>query len=301
MKARTGMRVAVAGGTGLVGRYVVEELVAAGHEPVVLSRSRGVDLVSGGAGLDAALDGADAVVDASNVTTTSARKSVAFFDAVARSLLDAGERAGVRHHVALSIVGIDRVGLGYYQGKLRQEDVVRAGSVPWSVLRATQFHEFAEQTLERVPRPLAVVPRMRTQPIAAREVAQHLVKLAAGPAQGMAPDLAGPRVEQLVDMVRRLLRARGERRLVVPVRMPGGVGAAMTGDGQLPVGGGARGTQTFDEWLATRDVEESGRGVEEGVRGERESSDGRESRVARGSQHSQHSQHSQDSQDSQGG
>ncbi|WP_405972689.1 NAD(P)H-binding protein [Streptomyces sp. NBC_00988] len=287
MKARTGMRVAVAGGTGLVGRYVVEELVAAGHEPVVLSRSRGVDLVSGGAGLDAALDGADAVVDVSNVTTTSARKSVAFFDAVARNLLDAGERAGVRHHVALSIVGIDRVGLGYYQGKLRQEDVVRAGSVPWSVLRATQFHEFAEQTLERVPRPLAVVPRMRTQPIAAREVAQHLVKLAAGPAQGMAPDLAGPRVEQLVDMVRRLLRARGERRSVVPVRMPGGVGAAMTGDGQLPVGGGARGTQTFDEWLAARDVEGSGRGVKEGVRGEGES------RVARESQDSQHSQDSQ--------
>ncbi len=145
------MKVAVAGGTGLVGRYVVEELGAAGHEPVVLSRSRGVDLVAGGAGLDAALDGVDAVVDVSNVTTTSARKSVAFFDAVGRNLLDAGERAGVRHHVVLSIVGIDRVGLGYYRGKLRQEDVVRGGSLPWSVLRATQFHEFAGQTLERVP------------------------------------------------------------------------------------------------------------------------------------------------------
>ncbi|WP_033281293.1 SDR family oxidoreductase [Streptomyces sp. NRRL F-525] len=244
------MKVAVAGGTGLVGRYVVEELAAAGHEPVVLSRSRGVDLVSGGAGLDAALDGVDTVVDVSNVTTTSARKAVAFFDAVGRNLLDAGERAGVRHHVVLSIVGIDRVGLGYYQGKLRQEDVVRGGPVPWTVLRATQFHEFAEQTLGRVPGPLAVVPRMRTQPIAAREVAQHLVRLVGGSAQGMAPDLAGPRVEQLVDMVRQLMRARGERRVVVPVRMPGAVGAAMTGDGQLPLDdSGSRGAETFDEWL----------------------------------------------------
>lgn len=260
------MRVVVAGGTGLVGRYVVEELVAAGHEPMVLSRSRGVDLVSGGAGLDAALDGADAVVDVSNVTTTSARKAVAFFETVGRNLTDAGARAGVRHHVVLSIVGIDRVGLGYYRGKLRQEDVVRGGPVPWTVLRATQFHEFAEQTLERVPKPLAVVPRMRTQPIAAREVAQHLVKLATGPAQGMAPDLAGPRVEQLVDMVRRLLRARGERRLVLPVRMPGAVGAAMTGDGQLPVAGapGSRGSQTFDEWLAQHVVRGGGGGGQGG-------------------------------------
>ncbi|MET7484867.1 NAD(P)H-binding protein [Streptomyces sp. NPDC005538] len=246
------MRVAVAGGTGLVGRYVVEELVAGGQEPVVLSRSRGVDLLVGGAGLDAALDGVEAVVDVSNVTTVGARKSAAFFGTVGRNLLDAGARAGVRHHVVLSIVGIDRVGLGYYQGKLRQEAVVQEGPVPWTVLRATQFHEFAGQTLDRVPKPLAVVPRMRTQPVAAREVAEHLVRLATGPAQGMAPDLAGPRVEQLVDMVRRLLRARHERRLVLPVRMPGAVGAGMNGDGLLPVAGetGPRGVQTYDEWLA---------------------------------------------------
>ncbi|MFD8422063.1 SDR family oxidoreductase [Streptomyces sp. NPDC059466] len=244
------MRVAVAGGTGLVGRYVVEELAAAGHEPVVLARSRGVDLVTG-AGLDAAVAGADAVVDVSNVITMSGRKAVSFFDSVGRNLLDAGERAGVRHHAVLSIVGVDRVGLGYYQGKLRQEDVVRNGRTPWTVLRATQFHEFAEQTLDRVPGPLAVVPRMRTRPVAAREVAQHLVRLVLAPAQGMAPELAGPRVEQLVDMVGRLLRARSRRRLLLPVRMPGATGAAMTGDGLLPAGPGPRGTGTFDAWLAS--------------------------------------------------
>lgn len=243
------MRVAVAGGTGTVGRYVAEELALAGHEPVVLARSRGVDLTTG-AGLDAALTGVEAVVDVSNVTTMNGRAAVSYFDRAGRTLLDAGERAGVRHHVALSIVGIDRVGLGYYRGKLRQEELVRGGRIPWTVLRATQFHEFARQTLDRSPKPLALVPRMRTQPVAAREVAQHLVRLALGPARGMAPELAGPRVEQLVDLVGRLLRARNRRRLLLPLRMPGATGAAMTGDGLLPAGPGPRGTQTFDAWLA---------------------------------------------------
>ncbi|MFJ8922894.1 SDR family oxidoreductase [Streptomyces sp. NPDC102415] len=243
------MRVAVAGGTGVVGRLVVEELAAAGHEPVVLARSRGVDLLSG-EGVDAALAGVEAVIDVSDRKAISRGRAVAFFGPVSRNLLDAGARAGVRHHVALSIVGIDRVGHGYYRGKLRQEEVVRGGRVPWTVLRATQFHEFVLQTLQQMPGPFAVVPRMRTQPVAAREVARHLVELALGPPRGMAPELAGPRVEQLVDLVRRLLHARHERRLVVPVRLPGAVGAAMAGDDQLPTGAGPRGSQTFDKWLA---------------------------------------------------
>ncbi|MFF3748955.1 SDR family oxidoreductase [Streptomyces sp. NPDC002018] len=243
------MRVAVAGGTGLVGRHVVEQLSAAGQEPVVLARSRGVDLVTG-TGLDAAMAGVEAVVDVSNVTTMSRRKAVPFFEAVGGNLLDAGARVGVRHHVVLSIVGIDRVGHGYYQGKLRQEERVKDGRVPWTVLRATQFHEFAQQTCDRGPGPVVVVPRMRTQPVAAREVAQHLVELVLGPARGMAPELAGPRVEQLVDMVRALPRAGHRRRLVLPVTFPGPAGAAMAGDGQLPAGEGPRGSRTFEEWLA---------------------------------------------------
>ncbi|MFD6276457.1 SDR family oxidoreductase [Streptomyces sp. NPDC060209] len=243
------MRVAVAGGTGVVGRAVVEELTAAGHDPVVLARSRGVDLVSG-AGLDAALDSVEAVVDVSNKMTLGRGKAVSFFGSVSRNLLHAGSRAGVRHHVALSIVGIDRVGHGYYRGKLRQEEVVRGGQVPWTVLRATQFHEFVLQTLQQMPKPLAVVPRMTIQPVAAREVARHLVELVLAPPRGMAPELAGPQVEQLVDLVRRLLAARHERRLVVPVSLPGATGAAMRGNGQLPTGHGPRGTETFDDWLA---------------------------------------------------
>ncbi|MFF8847170.1 SDR family oxidoreductase [Streptomyces sp. NPDC015127] len=253
------MRVAVAGGTGLAGRHVVEELRAAGHEPVVLARSTGVDVTTG-RGLDGALAGADAVIDVTNAPTISRRKAVAFFESASRHLLTAGERAGVRHHVALSIVGIERVGHGYYQGKIRQEQVVAAGPVPWTVLRATQFHEFADDILDRLRGPLMPVPPMRVQPVAVREVARALVELAQGPARGMAPELAGPREELLIDMVRRVLPARHERRLVLSVRFPGAAGRAMADGGLLPAGPGPRGTQTFDEWLTQRRTAAAGRG-----------------------------------------
>ncbi|MDQ1743059.1 MAG: hypothetical protein QOE23_1398 [Pseudonocardiales bacterium] len=241
------MRVAVAGGTGLVGRHVMALLEQAGHEAVPLARSRGVDLTTG-TGLDAALSGAEVVVDVSNVTTLSKKRSVRFFTDATTRLLEAGARVGVRHHVALSIVGIDRVGLGYYAGKLRQEELIRAANLPWTVLRATQFHEFAEQLLARSPGPLVLVPRMRVQPVAAREVAAQLVALALGPAVGMAPELAGPQVRELVELVRQVVSARGRRRLVVGLRVPGGAAAAS--GGLLPAGTDyTRGNQGFEEWL----------------------------------------------------
>jgi uncharacterized protein YbjT (DUF2867 family) len=245
------MRVAVAGGTGVVGRRVVEAVRAAGDEPVVLARSTGVDLVTG-AGLDAALAGADAVIDVSNVATSRRGPAAAFFEAATGHLLAAGERAGVRHLVALSIVGIDRVDLGYYAGKRRQEELLAGGAVPWTVLRATQFHEFPAQLLGRSRGPVAVLPRMRVQPVAAREVAGALATLAAGPAAGMAPELAGPEVHELGELAGRLLRARGERRPVVSLRLPGATGRALAGGGLLPQGPGPRGQVTFAAWLAER-------------------------------------------------
>jgi uncharacterized protein YbjT (DUF2867 family) len=243
------MRVAVAGGTGLTGRHVVAGLAAAGQDPVVLARSEGVDLVAG-TGLDEALAGVSAVIDVSDVRTTRRRVSVAFFTAASQNLLAAGQRAGVRHHVALSIVGIDRVDTGYYEGKRRQEELVLAGPVPGSVLRATQFHEFVGQFLGRTRGPVAVVPVMRMQPISVREVASALIALAAGQPAGLAPELAGPREESLPDLARQLIRARGNHRLVVPILLPGSAGRACAGGALLPAQPGPRGTQAFAQWLA---------------------------------------------------
>jgi uncharacterized protein YbjT (DUF2867 family) len=242
------MRIAVAGGTGLVGGMVVEALRAAEHEPVVLARSQGIDITTG-VGLAEALVDVDALIDVSNTTATRRRASVAFFTAGTRALIAAGQRAGIRHHVALSIVGVDRVGLGYYEGKRRQEELVLSGRLPGSVLRATQFHEFAGQLLARSHGPLAVVPRMRIQPVAAQEVASALIVLAHGPAQGLAPELAGPQEHALADLARRVIHARGQHRLVMGIRVPGAAGRAMAGGGLLPAGHGPRGTLTFEHWL----------------------------------------------------
>lgn len=245
------MRVAVAGGTGLVGAMVVRALTEDGHVPVVLARSSGVDLVSGD-GLDAAVAGAEAVVDVSNVTTARRSVSVRFFEAATANLLRAEERAGVQHHVVLSICGVDRVDFGYYEGKRRQEELAMAGPVPTTVLRAAQFHEFADQMLARSRGPVAIVPKMRTRPVAAAEVAEALAALATGEPDTTTPVLVGPQEQQLVDMARRLVERRSSRRAVVGVRLPGKGGRAMTDGALLPTGPFASGRQTFDEWLTAQ-------------------------------------------------
>lgn len=242
------MRIAVAGGTGWTGRLVVDALRSGGDEPVVLARSTGVDLTTG-AGLDGKLDGVRAVIDVSNVATTGARRSTAFFETATGRLLEAGRRAGVAHHVALSIVGVDRVDFGYYAGKCRQEELVLNGPVPGTVVRATQFHEFAAQCLARGG-PVAIAPKMLCQPVAVAEVARHLVDLVHQEPAGLAPELAGPEEHlRMEDMVRRLSRARGARRPVVALGIPGRAGRGLTGGGLLPSGPGPRGTVTFDAWL----------------------------------------------------
>src|SRR5580704_2058714 len=136
-------RIGVAGGTGLVGRHVMEALRRAGHEAVALTRASGVDLVAGD-GLADALRGVRAVIDVTNTPATDADETRAFFGTATRNLLAAEEQAGVGHHVALSIVGVDRVqGNAHYAGKRLQEELVKDGPVPATIVRATQFHEFA--------------------------------------------------------------------------------------------------------------------------------------------------------------
>ncbi|WP_400996602.1 SDR family oxidoreductase [Agromyces sp. GXQ0307] len=253
------MRIAIAGATGVVGRHTVAAAEARGHDILSLTRGVGFDLERGtgpvGATLASALDGIDAVIDVTSVQTTAAKRSRAFFTAVTEHLLAAERDAGVRHHVALSIVGIDGVDASYFAGKHAQERLVEAGPVPYTILRATQFHEFAEQVTARLSlgRLITPIPVGRYRPVAAREVGARLVELAEGGAVGRARDLTGPREERLVEMVRRMFARDGVRRTVVEFPLPGAYGRA-SASGVLRGGADAdRATIAFDEWLASPD------------------------------------------------
>lgn len=244
------MRIAVAGGTGVVGRHVVDVAEERGHEVVVLARATGVDLRTG-EGLPDRLAGVGAVVDTTSIATQKASAAEAFFGGVTRQLLAAEHGAGVGHHVALSIVGIDGSTSGYYRGKQLQERVIAEGDVPWSVLRATQFHEFAEQMLHFVPLgKVSLVPVMLSQPIAAREVGQALVDLVEAGPTGRTPDLAGPARVAMHRAAQQINRARDLGRWVVPFRVPGAAGRAMRSGSLLPASDGPRGRMTFEEWLS---------------------------------------------------
>lgn len=244
------MRFVVSGATGMVGRHVVQCAGAAGHTVVPLSRSTGQD-VGTGAGLAAAMAGADAVIDVSNVTTAATKAAVAFFTGATQHLLDAERASGVRHHVALSIVGIDGQTSGYYAGKLAQEELLAASPAPWTLLRATQFHEFVPQMVGRTGiGPVVVIPAMRTSTVAAAEVAEALVRLAEGEPQARARDLGGPGEDDLADLVRRWLAATGTRKKVLRVPVPGSFGRLMRSGGLVAGADADHGRQTFAEWLA---------------------------------------------------
>src|SRR5699024_7774054 len=157
----------------------------------------------------------------------SARVATRFFTRSTARLLAAGEAAGVKHHVALSIVGIDGVEGGYYAGKLAHERAVEQSErVPYTIVRAAQFHEFPAQFLARMPGPIAYLPTGLLRPVAAREVGEYLVQVARGEPAGRAADLVGPRDEVLADIARRYLRRAGEKQRVLALRMPGRVGKA---------------------------------------------------------------------------
>lgn len=245
------MRIAVAGATGNIGALTVTALRKAGHDVVRISRSLGVDLVTGD-GLDAALNGVDAVVDATNATAADPAETVAFFGAATRNLLAAEERTGVGHHVLLSIAGVDRVeGNAHYAGKREQERLVTAGPVPWSIVPATQFHDFAAMLAGWTERDgVATIPPLLVQPVAPGDVADVLAEVAAGTPQGRCPDLAGPEPQDLVDMARRTHQARGRTVKLVPT-WAGPLGTDMAGDVLLPGEGARIAPTTFEEWLAT--------------------------------------------------
>jgi uncharacterized protein YbjT (DUF2867 family) len=249
------MHIAIAGGTGTVGRYVVEAAREAGHTTRVLSRSAGVDLVSG-SGLAEALAGADAIVDAANINTMRAKPATKFFRTTTRALQDRGVAAGVTRLLTISIVNIDRVQAnGYYRAKLAQEAAALEGPVPSTILRATQFHEFPAQVMERARfGPVVLVPHMRVQTVAARSVGQTAIELLALPPEQTIVDVAGPGVADVVDLARQVIRRTGSGAKVLPVAIPGRWGRWMR-DGSLTPGPGARIVgPSFEEWLAGDDI-----------------------------------------------
>jgi uncharacterized protein YbjT (DUF2867 family) len=245
------MRIAVAGGSGLVGRHVVDAAQRQGYQVVVLSRSNGIDVRSGQA-LESALDGVAAIIDVTNPGSDERDRTMAFFADVAGRLQSVGAARHVSHIVTLSIVGIERAPeSGYYAAKLRQEQISLAGPVPATILRATQFHEFAVQMLRRTRRDTAAhVPSMRVRSVAARTAASVLVELVGGPPLGKAPDLGGPQEADLVALARKFVEHFGLRIPVVAAAVDPTVpyGATLPGPGARLEG------PAFDEWLETEDA-----------------------------------------------
>ncbi|HEY0930753.1 MAG TPA: NAD(P)H-binding protein [Gemmatimonas sp.] len=246
------MRIAIAGGTGTVGRHTAAAARSRGHDVVILSRSNGVD-VQTGEGLANALIGVDALIDVTNTTTLFASTARKFFGTGTRNLLAAEATAGVQHHVALSIVGIDDIDASYYAGKLAQERAIAAGHVPYTIARVAQFHEFAGQLLSGMGGPIAIMPTTLMRPVAAREVGAHLVAVAEDQPMKRTTDLVGPRDERLADLARRQLTHEGSSRRVWELQFPGSYGRGLA-SGSLR-GGAARieGKITFDAWLASED------------------------------------------------
>jgi uncharacterized protein YbjT (DUF2867 family) len=245
------MKIVVIGGTGLIGSKLVERLRGAGHEPLAASPDTGVNTLTG-EGLDEALAGADVVVDVSNAPNWGDAAVLDFFQTSARNLAGAEMKAGVGHHVALSIVGTDRLPeSGYFRAKVAQEKAVKAASVPYTILRATQFFEFigriADSNAEGDTIRLAPV---LVQPEAADDVAAALADIATSPPLNDTVELAGPEPFRLDELARRVLQAKGDGRLVTADAHARYFGAELD-DHSLTPGDNPRIAPThFEDWLS---------------------------------------------------
>jgi uncharacterized protein YbjT (DUF2867 family) len=249
------MTTLLTGGTGTLGRLVLPLLRADGHEVRVLSRQRrrsvdGVEYVTGdllrNEGIRAAVDGAELIVHLAGGPKGD--------DQATGNLVRAVTPARVRHLVYISVIGAERVPLGYFRSKLGAERMLAESGLPWTTLRAAQFHDLILTVMQKLAKlPVVPVPGgVRFQPVDAGEVASRLVELALGRPAGLVPDLAGPKVYEMADLVRGYLRARGKRRPLLPVRMPGKAGRAYRAGENLSLAGPAGGKRTWEEFLAER-------------------------------------------------
>jgi uncharacterized protein YbjT (DUF2867 family) len=245
----------VTGGTGTIGRQVVPLLQAAGRKVRVLSRHAGdrgdgieylaVDLLSG-EGLDRAVDGVDVILHLAGGPKGD--------EIGTRNLVEAAERAKVGHLVHISVTAVDQLPLTYFKSKLGAEQAVRGSSVPWTVLRVAQLHDFAWNAVRTMAKlPVLPVPGgLRFQPVDSRDVAERLAELTLGEPQGLVPDLVGPKVYSLADLARDYLRTTGKRRLSLPVRVPGKAGKVYRAGGNLTLTGATVGTHTWEEFVAAQ-------------------------------------------------
>ncbi|MER6174293.1 NAD(P)H-binding protein [Streptosporangium sp. NPDC001681] len=243
------------GGTGTLGRLVVPLLRDAGCEVRVLSRrghepGDGIEYVTGdllkGEGVESAVDGAETVLHLAGGPKGD--------DEATRNLVRAASRAEVRHLVYISVIGADRMPLGYFRTQLAAERAVADSGLPWTTLRAAQFHDLALKVVQAMAKlPVIPVPGgLRFQPVDPREVAARLVELTLGGPAGRVPDLAGPKVYGMAELSRGYLRACGRRRLMMPVRMPGKVGRAYRAGENLSLEGATVGKRTWEDFLAER-------------------------------------------------
>jgi uncharacterized protein YbjT (DUF2867 family) len=246
--------IAVVGGTGMIGSLVVKELAEAGKQPRVLSRRPPADLPPGATheSFDMSrddpaplLEGVEVLMDLAN---SSSRPGRVLLEGTSR-LLDSSAELGVAHFVGISIIGCEQIGLGYYKAKTRQQDLIRNSTVPWSLLKATQFHEFLDRIFGSSAR-FGVLPagEARLQPVAAAEVGSRLCQLALGEPTGQTDRLVGPEVSTLSEFATCWKAARRIRRLNLPLPLPGTTGrnireGALT-DLQAPAAG-----PDFEQWL----------------------------------------------------
>lgn len=246
------MRIAIVGGTGTLGRYITEELRHRGHDVRVLSRHAPeyrVDLATG-AGLELALAGCHVVIDASN---DSSRQAAATLVEGTKRLLAAEAAASVGHHVGISIVGCDRIPIRYFRVKTAQERAVESGVVPWTIVRATQFHELIGMSLDAASRwGVMPLPRGTLQTIAVHDAASAIADVAEKPPARRRVLVAGPERNELRDLAKRWRASAHRRVLFLPMPLPGAIGQALRGGALTADSPDIRGTTSFKTWLETR-------------------------------------------------
>ncbi|MEV0741494.1 NAD(P)H-binding protein [Streptomyces sp. NPDC050549] len=247
-------RIAVVGATGRVGRHVARVLEERDHQVVPISRSLGVDVVTGD-GLAEALHGVEVVIDVSSTPSPEQAVATEFFTTTARNLHQAGHKTGVRRMVVVSIIGIDGSTTGYNAAKLAHEKAALAGPLPTRIVRAAQFHEFVEQLVGwGTQGEVAYVPKMRTQLVAARTVAEKLVEVATDAYQEPTgvpyPEIAGPRAENLADAARLLAARQGSPSRIEEVSDPANSDRDLFENGGLLPGPHATlAGPTYADWL----------------------------------------------------